>query len=241
MPGPCEICLACFWEDNGIQLHRPTVKGGANKVSLIEGQRNNPGLRRLAISTVGSTSAHQPRASCSALCPVAAHLLASHRPCLMTSHIERLIQQLDGGATESYAACRVDLDGLPRHPRRHPQVPRWLRSAAHLRGLRDGGRSPMPPRPHRAAAQDNPTVRKRAAITLASLEIEGAVAPRRRAYRAYLERPCRPLPDRRPALSYRSGQPRLAHFTTIINDLADHPQLILLLTSFTGSTCAATS
>ncbi|MGV9938158.1 CPCC family cysteine-rich protein [Streptomyces sp. NPDC003401] len=30
----------CFWEDDGGQFRRPTMAGGANKVSLIEAQRN---------------------------------------------------------------------------------------------------------------------------------------------------------------------------------------------------------
>ncbi|WP_078530969.1 CPCC family cysteine-rich protein [Streptomyces sp. PsTaAH-124] len=40
MPGSYEICPVCFWEDDGAQFRWPTIAGGANKVSLIEAQRN---------------------------------------------------------------------------------------------------------------------------------------------------------------------------------------------------------
>ncbi|MFF5535809.1 CPCC family cysteine-rich protein [Streptomyces cinerochromogenes] len=40
MPGSYEICPVCFWEDDGVQFRWPTMAGGANKVSLIEAQRN---------------------------------------------------------------------------------------------------------------------------------------------------------------------------------------------------------
>ncbi|MGW9137363.1 CPCC family cysteine-rich protein [Streptomyces sp. NPDC055681] len=40
MPGSYEICPVCFWEDDGVQFRWPTMDGGANKVSLIEAQRN---------------------------------------------------------------------------------------------------------------------------------------------------------------------------------------------------------
>ncbi|MEU8700613.1 CPCC family cysteine-rich protein [Streptomyces sp. NPDC048680] len=35
-----EICPVCFWEDDGVQFRRPTMAGRANKVSLVEAQRN---------------------------------------------------------------------------------------------------------------------------------------------------------------------------------------------------------
>jgi hypothetical protein len=40
MPGSYEICPVCFWEDDGARFRWPTMAGGANKVSLIETQRN---------------------------------------------------------------------------------------------------------------------------------------------------------------------------------------------------------
>ena len=38
-PGSYDICPICFWEDDSIQLVFPNLSGGANKVSLIEGQQ----------------------------------------------------------------------------------------------------------------------------------------------------------------------------------------------------------
>ncbi|MFF4861425.1 CPCC family cysteine-rich protein [Streptomyces sp. NPDC001231] len=40
MPGSYEIGPVCFWEDDGVQFRWPTTDDGANKVSLIEAQRN---------------------------------------------------------------------------------------------------------------------------------------------------------------------------------------------------------
>jgi hypothetical protein len=39
-PGSYEICRACFWEDDPIQLLDPWYQGGANTVALVEAQRN---------------------------------------------------------------------------------------------------------------------------------------------------------------------------------------------------------
>jgi len=39
-PGSYDICPICFWEDDVVQLAFPDLAGGANKCSLIEGQRN---------------------------------------------------------------------------------------------------------------------------------------------------------------------------------------------------------
>ncbi|WP_282703690.1 CPCC family cysteine-rich protein [Streptomyces sp. CC219B] len=41
MPGSYEICPVCFWEDDAVQFRRPTMSSGANKVPLIETQRNH--------------------------------------------------------------------------------------------------------------------------------------------------------------------------------------------------------
>ena len=38
-PGSYDICEICFWEDDISQLRFPRM-GGANRVSLIDGQRN---------------------------------------------------------------------------------------------------------------------------------------------------------------------------------------------------------
>jgi hypothetical protein len=39
-PGSYDICPICFWEDDAVQLEFATNGGGANKVSLVDGQRN---------------------------------------------------------------------------------------------------------------------------------------------------------------------------------------------------------
>jgi hypothetical protein len=38
-PGSYDICPICFWEDDDVQLRFP-LAGGANKVCLIEAQKN---------------------------------------------------------------------------------------------------------------------------------------------------------------------------------------------------------
>lgn len=38
--GTYHICEVCFWEDDPIQLKDPDYDGGANRISLREGQRN---------------------------------------------------------------------------------------------------------------------------------------------------------------------------------------------------------
>ncbi|MFK0237917.1 CPCC family cysteine-rich protein [Streptomyces vinaceus] len=40
MPGSHEICPVCSWEDDAVQFRWPTAEVGANRVSLIEAQRN---------------------------------------------------------------------------------------------------------------------------------------------------------------------------------------------------------
>jgi hypothetical protein len=38
-PGSYEICDVCGWEDDHVQLLRPTLGGGANRHSLVEAQQ----------------------------------------------------------------------------------------------------------------------------------------------------------------------------------------------------------
>lgn len=38
--GTYDICEICFWEDDATQLADPNYEGGANKVSLKQGQNN---------------------------------------------------------------------------------------------------------------------------------------------------------------------------------------------------------
>ncbi|ROQ96076.1 cysteine-rich CPCC protein [Streptomyces sp. 2132.2] len=40
MPGSHEICPVCSWEDDAVQFRWPTAEIGANRVSLVEAQRN---------------------------------------------------------------------------------------------------------------------------------------------------------------------------------------------------------
>ncbi|MCQ4922198.1 CPCC family cysteine-rich protein [Tissierella carlieri] len=39
-PGTYDICPICFWEDDRIQFENPDYEGGANHVSLRQGQQN---------------------------------------------------------------------------------------------------------------------------------------------------------------------------------------------------------
>jgi len=39
-PGSYAICDVCGWEDDHVQLSHPTMRGGANRESLLEWQRN---------------------------------------------------------------------------------------------------------------------------------------------------------------------------------------------------------
>jgi hypothetical protein len=52
-PGSYEICPICFWEDDLVQLAFPDMAGGANKVSLIEGQRNFDSFRACERRLIG--------------------------------------------------------------------------------------------------------------------------------------------------------------------------------------------
>ena len=38
--GTYHICEVCFWEDDPIQLKDPDYEGGANAISLRQGQKN---------------------------------------------------------------------------------------------------------------------------------------------------------------------------------------------------------
>jgi hypothetical protein len=173
----------------------------------------------------------------------------------MTSPIEALVQQLDGDDDASYAA-RVQLvdigrdatltitDGLPT-----------LGSFGQLTAIEVFEEVADPrcgPALIALLGSDDPTVREWAAMALASLEIDGAVEPLRRAYRACLERATPPdwsepdgirwalteLGARSPVVPPLTARLRAtaaddapgwpsAHFTEIINDLADHAQVIL--------------
>ncbi|MFK0010729.1 HEAT repeat domain-containing protein [Streptomyces sp. NPDC091027] len=173
----------------------------------------------------------------------------------MTTHVERLVQQLDGESGESYdaraelihlgsAATPAILDALPS-----------LGGFGQLTAIEVFEKVADPrcgPALITLLDGDNPIVRQWAATALASLGAEDAVEPPRRAYRACLERQtppddCEPvairwaltdLGARRavvPSLTARlqagtgpeiPGWPS-ARFAEIIDDLADHAQVIL--------------
>ncbi|MGA5191995.1 HEAT repeat domain-containing protein [Streptomyces exfoliatus] len=173
----------------------------------------------------------------------------------MTCPIEALVQQLDGDDDASYGA-RARLVGIGGDA--------TLAIADGLPTLRRFGRltaievfeEVADPRCGPALItlldDDEPTVREWAAMALANLEIDGAVEPVRRAYRACLERATPPdwsepvgirwalteLGARSPVVPPLTARLRAtaandapgwpsAHFTEIINDLADHAQVIL--------------
>ncbi|WP_405449330.1 HEAT repeat domain-containing protein [Streptomyces erythrochromogenes] len=173
----------------------------------------------------------------------------------MTSHIERLVRQLDGDASASYdaraeliwlgsAAIPAIIDGLPS-----------LGGFGQLTAIEvfeEVGDARCGPALIGLLDSDNPTVREWAAIALAGLEIDDAIEHLRRAYRACLDRATPPdwtepdgirwalteLGARSPVVPSLTARLRAetgdsspgwpsTHFTAVINDLADHAQLIL--------------
>ncbi|MFJ6779694.1 HEAT repeat domain-containing protein [Streptomyces yangpuensis] len=173
----------------------------------------------------------------------------------MTTHIERLIQQLDDSTGPSYDA-RAELICLG--PAALPAVIDGLPSLGGFGRLtvievfQEVGDPRCGPALIGLLDDDDPTVREWAAIALAHLEIEGAVEPLRCAYRACLDRATPPdwtepdgirwalteLGARSPVVPPLTARLRAtaaddapgwpsAHFTEIINDLADHSQVIL--------------
>ncbi|MET9571821.1 HEAT repeat domain-containing protein [Streptomyces virginiae] len=173
----------------------------------------------------------------------------------MTSRIDALVQQLDAEAVASYDA-RAELiwigsdaipaiiDGLPS-----------LGGFGQLTAIEVFEKVADPrcgPALIGLLDSENPTVREWAAIALADLEIDGAVEPLRRAYRACLQRATPPdwtepdgirwamteLGARSPVVPSLTARLRTdagadspgwpsAQFAAITNDLADHAQVIL--------------
>ncbi|MCQ4200721.1 HEAT repeat domain-containing protein [Streptomyces coelicoflavus] len=173
----------------------------------------------------------------------------------MTAHIERLVQQLDDSTGPSYDA-RAELIGIGSDA-----IPALIDELPSLGGFGqltaiEVFEEVADPRCGPALIalldSDDSTVREWAAMALASLKIDGAVEPVRRAYRACLERATPPdwsepegirwalteLGARTPVAPPLTARLRAAtaddapgwpspHFTEIINDLADHAQVIL--------------
>ncbi|MEU0304023.1 HEAT repeat domain-containing protein [Streptomyces sp. NPDC006175] len=172
----------------------------------------------------------------------------------MTSHIDTLVQQLDGKADESYDA-RAELiwigaDAIPAVINGLPSLGGFGQLTA-IEVFEEVGDPRCGPALIGLLDSDNPTVREWAAMALAGLEIDGAIEPLRRAYRA-LERATPPdwtesvglrwalteLGARTPVIPPLTAHLRAAtaddaagwpsaRFTEIINDLADHAQVIL--------------
>lgn len=173
----------------------------------------------------------------------------------MTTHTERLIQQLDDSTGPSYDA-RAELIGIGSDA-----IPAVIDCLPSLGGFgqltaievfEEVGDPRCGPALIALLHSDDSTVREWAAMALASLEIDGAIEPLRRAYRACLERATPPdwsepvgirwalteLGARAPVVPPLTARLRAtvaddapgwpsAHFTEIINDLADHAQVIL--------------
>ncbi|MGW5235589.1 HEAT repeat domain-containing protein [Streptomyces nodosus] len=173
----------------------------------------------------------------------------------MTSRIERLVQQLDDSSGPSYDA-RAELigmgsDAIPAIVDALPSLGDFGQLTA-IEVFEDVGDPRCGPALIGLLDSDNPTVREWAAMALASLDIDGAIEPLRRAYRACLHRATPPdwtepggirwalteLGARTPVVPPLTARLRAtaaddapgwpsAHFTEIINDLADHAQVIL--------------
>ncbi|MFE3825098.1 HEAT repeat domain-containing protein [Streptomyces sp. NPDC059092] len=173
----------------------------------------------------------------------------------MTTHIERLAQQLDGESGESYDAraelIHIGCVAIPAILDALPSLGGFGQLTA-IEVFEEVADPHCGPTLIPLLDDDNPTVRQWAASALAILEIEDAIKPLRRAYRACLER--RTPPDESepvairwaltdlgarspvvPSLTARlqastgldsPGWPS-AHFAEIIGDLASHSQLVL--------------
>ncbi|MFK4868724.1 HEAT repeat domain-containing protein [Streptomyces sp. CSMPJR101] len=173
----------------------------------------------------------------------------------MTTHIDRLIRQLDDASGRSYDA-RAELidigpDAIPALIGGLPSLGGFGQLTA-IEVFEEVADPRCGPALIALLGSDDSTVREWAAMALASLKIDGAVEPVRRAYRACLERATPPdwtesvgirwalteLGARTPVVPPRTARLRAsaaddapgwpsAHFTEIINDLADHAQVIL--------------
>lgn len=173
----------------------------------------------------------------------------------MTTYIERLIQQLDDSTGPSYDA-RAELidigsDAVPALIDGLPSLDRFGQLTA-IEVFEEVADPRCGPALIALLRNHDSTVREWAAMALASLKIDGAVEPVRRAYRACLERATPPdwseplgirwalteLGARTPVVPPLTARLRAstaddtpgwpsAHLTEIINDLADHAQVIL--------------
>ncbi|MDT6986718.1 HEAT repeat domain-containing protein [Streptomyces lusitanus] len=173
----------------------------------------------------------------------------------MTTHTERLIRQLDDSSGPSYDA-RAELigigsDAVPALIDGLPSLGPFGQLTA-IEVFEEVADPRCGPALIALLDSDNPTVREWAAMALASLQIDGAVEPVRRAYRACLERATPPdwtepegirwaltaLGARTPVVPPLTARLRTTatdnttgwpstRYADITNDLADHAQVIL--------------
>ncbi|MGV9230718.1 HEAT repeat domain-containing protein [Streptomyces nigra] len=173
----------------------------------------------------------------------------------MSTHIDRLIRQLDDASGPSYDA-RTELidigpDAIPALIGGLPSLGGFGQLTA-IEVFEEVADPRCGPALIALLGSDDSTVREWAAMALASLKIDGAVEPVRRAYRACLERATPPdwtesvgirwalteLGARTPVVPPHTARLRAgaaddapgwpsAHFAEIIDDLADHAQVIL--------------
>ncbi|MET7309204.1 HEAT repeat domain-containing protein [Streptomyces sp. NPDC005134] len=173
----------------------------------------------------------------------------------MSTHIERLIQQLDDSTGPSYDAraelIDIGFDAIPAIIDGLPSLGGFGQLTA-IEIFEEVADPRCGPALLALLRSDDSTVLEWAAMALASLKIDGAVEPVRHAYRACLARATPPdwsepegirwalteLGARTPVVPPLTTRLRAttaddapgwpsSHFTEIINDLADHAQVIL--------------
>jgi hypothetical protein len=173
----------------------------------------------------------------------------------MTSRIKSLVQQLDGEADESYDAraelISIGSEAIPAIVHGLPSLSGFGQLTA-IEVFEEVGDPRCGPALIGLLDSDNPTVREWSAVALATLKIDGAIEPLRRAYRACLQGATPPdwtepggirwalteLGARSPVVPPLTASLRAAaaddapgwpsaRFAEIVNDLADHAQVIL--------------
>ncbi|WP_418958895.1 HEAT repeat domain-containing protein [Streptomyces tritici] len=173
----------------------------------------------------------------------------------MTPRTEELVQQLDDSTGPSYdaraALIGIGADAIPALIDGLPSLGGFGQLTA-IEVFEEVADPRCGPVLIALLGSDDSTVREWAAMALGSLKIDGAVEPVRRAYRACLERATPPhwtepegirwalteLGARTPLVPPRTARLRAtaaagapgwpsAHFTEIVDDLADHAQVIL--------------
>ncbi|MFD3681063.1 hypothetical protein [Streptomyces sp. NPDC058613] len=109
----------------------------------------------------------------------------------MTTHIERLVQQLDDSTGPSYDAraelIGIGLEAIPATVDGLPSLDGFGQQTV-IEVFEEAADPRCGPAPIALLRSDDSTVREGAAMALASLKIDGAVEPACRAHRACLER-----------------------------------------------------